>query len=105
MANSDRGIGVGGVFLAFLAGAAIGGGVALLTSPRSGPENRDKLRDLADETREKINELTAEAEKRIREVVDEGRDSVTEKRDMIKAAMEAGREAMEAERAKHQKSA
>ncbi|MDO9079939.1 MAG: YtxH domain-containing protein [Desulfuromonadales bacterium] len=89
------------VLVALLIGAAVGGGIALLTAPRSGRETRDKLRGLAGETSERIRKIAEEAEERIAEVLQEGKNAVAEKRDMVKAAVEAGREAMATEKAKH----
>lgn len=95
----------GAVFLAFIMGAAIGGGIALLTAPRSGQETRDKVRDMADDVRRRVNELVEEAEEKIKETIDEGREVLNEKADLVRSAVEAGKEALEAERAKHQKPA
>jgi len=101
MADDCRGNGCGSMFLAFVMGAAIGGGLALLTAPRSGQETRDKVRQMGDDVREKIKAIADEAEVRIKEVIEEGRETITEKKDIVKSAIEAGKEAMEAERAKH----
>lgn len=92
---------IGNILVAFLAGAAIGGGIALLTAPRSGRETREKLRSMAGETSDRIRKIAEEAEERIAEVLHEGKESIALKRDMVKAAVEAGREAMAAEKAKH----
>jgi gas vesicle protein len=89
------------VLIALLVGAAVGGGIALLTAPRSGRETREKLRGLAGETRERIRQIAEEAEEKIAEVLNEGKETIAQKRDMVKAAVEAGREAMAAEKAKH----
>jgi len=103
MADECRCGNVGSVFLAFVMGAAIGGGLALLSAPRSGEETRNKVRDMADDVRRRIKEIAEEAEARIKETIDEGREALNEKSEMIKSAVEAGKEAMAAERAKHQK--
>lgn len=105
MADECRCGNVGSVFLAFVMGAAIGGGLALLSAPRSGEETRNKVRDLADDVREKVKKIAEEAEARIRETIEEGREALQEKAEIVKTAVEAGKEAMEAERAKHQKPA
>lgn len=105
MADDCRDCGVGSVFLAFVLGAAVGGGVALLTAPRSGSETRDKLRDMADEARDRVREAADNAENRVKRAVDEGRELLDEKADLVKAAVKAGREAMEEERAKQEKPA
>ncbi|WP_305045712.1 YtxH domain-containing protein [Geoalkalibacter sp.] len=103
MNGECRSSGFAGILLAFIAGAAVGGGIALLAAPRSGQDTRERLTNLADETREKLHEMTEEAEAHVREVIEEGRQALLEKRDMIKAAVEAGKQAMEAERDKHAK--
>lgn len=95
----------GTVFLAFVMGAAIGGGLALLTAPRSGKETRDKLGDMADEVRLRVREIAAEAEARIKETIEEGCEVLKEKKELVKSVVDAGKEAMEAERAKHGKPA
>jgi gas vesicle protein len=93
----------GNIFVGFLLGAAVGGAIALLTAPRSGRETRDKLRGLAGETSERIRRIAEDAEEKIAEVLHEGKETIAIKRDMVKAAVEAGREAMAAEKAKHAK--
>ena len=97
--------GLGVTFLAFTLGAVIGGGLALLTTPRSGPETREKLHGLVDETRGKINEMTEEAETLIKKTVQDGKTVLEENADLIKAAVKAGKEAIAAEKAKQEKSA
>jgi gas vesicle protein len=104
MANDCK-TGLGTTFVAFTLGMAIGGGLALLTAPRSGPETRKKLRNLMDETREQLHEITEDAEDRIKNVVKEGQDLLEEKADLLKAAIRAGKEAMEAENTRHEKTA
>lgn len=99
MSDDCRDSGVASVFLAFVLGAAIGGGLALLTAPRSGQETRDRIRDLADETRDRLGKLAEEAETRVKEAVEEGRELLEEKKDLVQAAIKAGKEAVEAERA------
>jgi gas vesicle protein len=97
--------GLGTTFLAFTLGALIGGGLALLTAPRSGPETREKLHGMMDETRGKLNEMTEDAETRIKQAIQEGRQVLEENADLIKTAVKAGKDAIAAEKAKHEKSA
>jgi gas vesicle protein len=101
----DHNNGLGTAFLAFTLGAVIGGGLALLTAPRSGPETREKLHGMLDETRGKLNVMTEDAENRIKKAVKEGRDLIEENADLIKAAVKAGKDAISAEKAKQEKSA
>ena len=97
--NSGSGI----VFLAFTLGAVIGGGLALLTAPRTGSETQEKLHELVDETRGKLNELTEDGESRIKQAVQEGKTMFTENVDLIKAAIRAGKEAISTEKVKQEK--
>jgi gas vesicle protein len=105
MADDCRDCGVGSVFLGFVLGAAIGGGLALLTAPRSGQETRDKIRDMADDTRDRLRNLADEAEARVKQAVEEGKELLEEKKDLVQTAIKAGKEAVEAERAEKTKSA
>lgn len=95
---------VGNVLVAFLLGAAVGGGIALLSAPRSGRETREKLKGLAGETGQRIRRIAEDAEERIADALHEGKETLIHKRDMVKAAVEAGREAMAEEKEKHLKS-
>ena len=71
---------------------------------RSGTETREKLQGLVDETRGKLNEKTEDAETRIKQATQEGRQVLEENADLIKAAIKAGKDAIAAEKAKHEKS-
>jgi gas vesicle protein len=94
MSNNNESHGVGGYLAAFAIGALIGTAVALLYAPRSGKETRDLLakkgRDLKDQASDAL---------------DDARDFVQGKKAELAAAVEAGKEAMREERAKHQKTA
>ena len=103
MANEDRGMGAGSVFMTFVAGAALGAGLALLLAPRSGKETREKLRELADDAVDRIKETARNAQERVMSVYDEGRDQVLEKKSMITSAIEAGKAAMEQEKERFRK--
>ncbi len=51
--------------LAFVAGAALGAGMALLLTPKSGKEVRDKLGDVTDGAVQKIRDSAREAKFKI----------------------------------------
>ena len=59
--RSGGGAGMGGVLIAFLAGAAVGAAVALLYAPAAGEETRarvsDAARDVADKTRRGVKQI------------------------------------------------
>ena len=94
----ENGSSVGMVFLSFLAGAAVGAGVALLFAPKTGKELRDQISDLAEDAVDKIKEYTTEAQNKIKSTIDEGKELYSEKKSIITSAIEAGKEAMEREK-------
>ncbi len=102
MADDCRCNGVAGMFLGLVVGAAIGGGIALLTAPRSGRETRERIREGAEDFGEKVKETTAETEARLRKAVADAKDLLHRKQDLLRNALEAGKEAMVAEKEKQQ---
>lgn len=96
--SDEKGVSTGTVLVSFVAGAAIGAGLALLYAPKSGIEMRENLTDLAEDALDKIKEYTKEAQEKIKSALDEGKESLEEKKSVLAAAMEAGREAMQKEK-------
>lgn len=114
-----------GLFMAFISGALLGAGAALLFAPRSGKETREMLADcgcdlkekLPDELRKRTDatiehghhlvERGQELIKRGHDIVLEGKEYIDDKKRILNAAIEAGRTAMEQEKqnlaAGHQK--
>ena len=85
--------GSGGILLAFLAGGLVGAGFALLYAPVSGREARERIGGLAGDLKKKSEEWTGEVKQKVGGFIDE-------ERSVIKAAYEAGREAMAREKAR-----
>lgn len=83
----------GGVFVAFLAGGLIGAGLALLYAPVSGKEARDRIASLAEEYRRKAEGWSGDLKQKVESFIEE-------EKSVIKAAYDAGREAMAKEKAK-----
>ncbi len=98
MANDEKCGNVGTVLLSFVAGAAVGAGIALLYAPKTGRELRESIRDLTDDAVDKIKEYTKEAQEKVKSTLEEGKDIFMEKKTIISSAIEAGKEAMEKER-------
>lgn len=85
---------VGGFVAAFAIGALAGAAVALLYAPRSGEETRKLIAAKGKELKGKAHDA-----------IEDAKDFIDGKKAEIAAAVEAGKEAMREERAKHQKNA
>ena len=86
----------GGVFMAFLAGGLIGAGIALLYAPVSGKEARVKINDIVEDMKKKSEGWGVDIKKKVESFMEE-------EKAIIRAAYDAGRDAMERERAKYAK--
>jgi gas vesicle protein len=98
MANDEKCGNAGTVLLSFVAGAAVGAGIALLYAPKTGRELRGTIRDLTDDAVDKIKEYTKEAQEKVKSTLEEGKDILMEKKTILSSAIEAGKEAMEKEK-------
>lgn len=99
MAAEDNGFSSGAVAFAFLAGAIVGAGAALLLAPQSGAETRKLLKSYAEKAEEEALEKAKEARATIEKAVEQGKQFINEKKTVLTAAFEAGKEAMRKERA------
>lgn len=99
----DEGLGSGSVLLAFLLGGVVGAGLAFLVAPQSGEETRRRIKGLADEIKDKTNDYINEARDKATTAADESRGYYDEKKSLIKAAIEAGKDAYEKEKEKFAK--
>ncbi len=84
----------------FLAGLGIGAVVALLLAPRSGKETRDIIVQKAEEGRDFVMNKSEEIRKQAEEAVDKGKDLVNKQKDLLSAALEAGKQAYQDEKTK-----
>lgn len=99
MAAEDSGFSSGAVAFAFLAGAIIGVGAALLLAPQSGAETRKLLKNYAEKAEEEVREKAKEAKATMETAIEQGKQFISEKKTVLSAAFEAGKEAMRKERA------
>jgi len=99
MAAEDNGYSAGAVAFAFLAGAIIGAGAALLLAPQSGAETRKLLKGYAEKAEEEVLEKAKEAKATLDTAIEQGKEFIKEKKTVLTAAFEAGKEAMRKERA------
>jgi len=103
--DDQEGVSGGAIAFAFLAGAIIGAGAALLLAPQTGAETRMLLRDYAqkaeDEVRDKMGEMREkmkEAKTTLDSALEQGKQFLQEKKSVLSAAFEAGKDAMKKER-------
>lgn len=96
--SEEKGICAGTVLVSFVAGAAIGAGLALLYAPKSGSEMRETIADFTEDAVDKIKEYTKEAQEKIKTAIDDGKETIIEKKSILASAIEAGREAMTKEK-------
>lgn len=104
MSDNENGVSTGTVLLSFLAGAAVGAGLALLYAPKSGRELREQISDIAEDAVDKIKEYTKEAQEKVKSTLEEGKDIIKEKKSILSTALEAGKEAMAREKEKYKES-
>jgi gas vesicle protein len=96
--SEEKGVCAGTVLVSFVAGAAIGAGLALLYAPKSGSEMRETIADFAEDAVDKIKEYTKEAQEKIKTAIEDGKETIVEKKSILASAIEAGREAMQKEK-------
>jgi gas vesicle protein len=96
--GEDRGYSGAAVALSFILGGTVGALAALLLAPEPGEQTREKIRGLASSVRGRTSELAEDFREKVEEVLDKGRDALQEKKSILTAAYDAGREAMERER-------
>ncbi len=83
----------GSGFLWFLAGLGIGAAVGILYAPKAGDEIRQQLRDMAEDGRDNVKERARQAREQAGSWADKGRDYLSQQKDQIRSAYEAGRQA------------
>jgi gas vesicle protein len=91
---------VGSKISFFLVGLGIGALVGILFAPQSGEETRELLSKKADEGREYAQRKAKELRERAEELLEQGKQVVMNQKDSIAAAVDAGREAFQREKAK-----
>jgi gas vesicle protein len=96
--SEERGYSGAGIALAFILGGALGGCLALLFAPESGRRTRERLRDLAADVRDRTIDLSEDIRDKAEEALERGKDLLDEKKSMMTAAVQAGKEAMQRER-------
>ncbi len=96
--SEDRGCSAASVILAFLFGGGVGICAGLLLAPEAGRRTRERLRDLASEARERTLDMAEDVRDRVEDAIDQGRGLLEEKRTVLNAAYQAGRDAFTREK-------
>jgi gas vesicle protein len=86
----------------FLVGLGVGALVGILFAPKSGEETREYLTQKAEEGREYAQRKAHELRERAEDLVERGKQVALKQKDSISAAVDAGREAYQREKAKSQ---
>lgn len=83
---------------AFLLGAILGAGVALLLAPRSGEETQRDIRERATRLKDAAEQRVREIQQQVEERLEQARGEVMERVDTIREAVDSGREVAQAAR-------
>ena len=86
----------------FLVGLGIGAMVGILFAPKSGEETREYLAQKADEGRDYAQRKARELRERAEDVLERGKSVAARQKETIAAAVDAGRDAYQREKAKAQ---
>lgn len=101
----------GDKFIYFLVGGFVGASVALLFAPKTGEQTREflenqyregteRLSGKASKGKEQVAEKSLEVAGRVTETIHKGKEILRQQKEQVSAAIEAGKEAYEAERRK-----
>ena len=96
--SEERGYSGAAVALGFILGGVLGASLALLFAPESGRRTRERLRDLAADVRDKTIDMSGEFRDKAEDTIERGREVLEEKKTILSAAVQAGREAVQRER-------
>lgn len=87
-------------FAYFLAGIGFGAALALLFAPRSGQETRDLISSKASQGKEYMTAKSKEVRGQAEDLVGKAKDMVAQQKEQLSAALEAGKQAYQEEKAK-----
>jgi gas vesicle protein len=100
--SEERGCSPASLALAFILGGALGASLALLFSPEGGSQTRARLRGLATDLKDRTADLVEDVRDRVEDVLGQGKEVYEEKKSLLTAAYQAGKEAMDRERSRYQ---
>lgn len=86
----------------FMVGLGIGALIGILFAPKSGEETREYLSKRADEGRDYAQKKARELRERAEDLLERGKEVATRQKESLSAAVDAGRDAYQREKAKAQ---
>jgi gas vesicle protein len=98
--REEYGYSSGSIFLSFLLGGIVGAGFALLFAPKSGPETRQRIKELTEDAKGKAKNYYGDVKDKVTEGIGKGKGFYQDKKSLISTAIEAGKEAYEKEKEK-----
>jgi len=98
--SEERGCSPASVALAFIIGGALGASLALLFAPEGGRQTRTRLKGLATDVKDRSTDLVEDVKDRVEDAIGAGREIFEEKKAVLTAAYQAGKDAMGRERDK-----
>ncbi len=86
----------------FIVGLGVGALLGILFAPKSGEETREYLLDKADESREYAQKKARELRERAEDLIERSKEIMSRQKEGLSAAVEAGKDAYQREKAKAQ---
>ncbi|MBZ0168009.1 YtxH-like protein [Candidatus Methylomirabilis lanthanidiphila] len=96
--SEERGCSPASVALAFIVGGALGASLALLFAPEGGRQTRTRLKGFATDVKDRSTDLVEDVKDRVEDAIGVGKEMFEEKKAILTAAYQAGKEAMDRER-------
>jgi len=100
MRTEERG---SNALVSFLLGGIVGAVAAMLLAPKSGKETRQDIKDIAEDVKCRVQNYAGDVKEKVSSSVHKGKEIVTERRSMLKSAVEAGKEAYHKEKERLEK--
>ncbi len=100
MNSNEGGFSAGYVAMAFLLGGTIGAGLAMLLTPKTGPEVRERIKEQAGTVRGTAFKVADDVRDKAGEILDKSKDLIGQKKAVLESAIEAGKGAMEREKSR-----